>query len=619
MQEVSAAEPPKPSPECQTTASMSFSPSNVTAGSSVPQFFPNLEEAVSNFDSTAERASQNQSHINLAGPVSGSDQSDHNGPPAVTTPIKSTVLPVPVSPKAPVQNSQSHICDNAVTVENQHGLDSTTKLPVYESSQSLEIDQSCYSSVPTNQAEIKGSTPPIHMNVTSQKDKLKSGSGNTQPSTPTNKHKNHPQLKPVLGPGLVAALNAANHNNEYVMRPSKRSQTTEKPAQKSTDQSAVKMTTLDAHASQRLPSTETKASTLSEVLNKSRARAMDERALETNSRKRSRSVSSPSRKEATGSTQLTSKAPTPRRRSKRIRGNSYSSSNDQPLNDSEGHLGLFIPESSSRQQSLERGHLNSSRSDGDPLDLLIDGAHLEDEPVDPLADISQRSVSELTTAIDNVTIVPRSKPKLTGGEEVGRFVGREYGPYHFLAKDLPHDLANEVNALPEWAKDPINLRRIFESSIMTNTTHDEPHAPYIRVINDVDNEATPPFEFYYTNLMWHGENVPPPDHNNLQGCDCIGACDPRSETCACGKRQRKALTEVSGRVEGFIYDDKGRLKYQGFPIFECNDACECTEDCKNRVCSSASFIFIYHLTYRDTCIGHSAGPKCDCQYCQDSK
>ncbi|THH04749.1 hypothetical protein EW145_g5290 [Phellinidium pouzarii] len=227
-----------------------------------------------------------------------------------------------------------------------------------------------------------------------------------------------------------------------------------------------------------------------------------------------------------------------------------------------------------------RSRSRSSVSSIDPTDLL--DAQTDDGP-DSLLEQPRSPVSEITVAVDEIAIV--SKPdSYTPPADVERyFLERKYGPVYKRAVDIPKELVNEVNDMPTWSRNPDVLRQVFESVIMTNTTHDEPEAPYIRVINNIDDDPTPPFEFYYTNYLWHGEGVPPPDYDNLQGCTCIGKCNPRSKTCACVKRQKAAITATGHTWDGFVYDKDGHLREHGFPIFECNDACGCTDDCTNRV------------------------------------
>ncbi|KAI5124401.1 hypothetical protein M0805_008286 [Coniferiporia weirii] len=227
-----------------------------------------------------------------------------------------------------------------------------------------------------------------------------------------------------------------------------------------------------------------------------------------------------------------------------------------------------------------RSQSHSSTSTIDPMDLLDVRT---DDGQDSLLGQPRSPVSEITVGVDEVTII--SKPTTHSPPlEIDRyFVERDYGAVYRRAVDIPKELVNEVNDIPVWSRDPDLLRQVFESAIMTNTTHDEPNAPYIQLINNIDDDPTPPFEFYYTNHLWHGEGVPPPDYQNLQGCDCIGKCDPRSKTCACLKRQRDAFSKTDFMLDGFIYDEKGRLRMHNIPIFECNDACGCTDDCRNRV------------------------------------
>lgn len=161
-------------------------------------------------------------------------------------------------------------------------------------------------------------------------------------------------------------------------------------------------------------------------------------------------------------------------------------------------------------------------------------------------------------------------------------IAKEFANTCKLAKDIPHELQDRINALHLTARRADNVQvKLFEAAISENTADDEPFAPQIYVINDVDDELTPPYEFHYSNLMWHGKGVPRPDTENLKGCNCHGPCDPNSRTCSCVKRQQQLV--VDSGISGFIYDNKGRLRHHDYPIFECNDMCGCSDDCKNRV------------------------------------
>lgn len=118
--------------------------------------------------------------------------------------------------------------------------------------------------------------------------------------------------------------------------------------------------------------------------------------------------------------------------------------------------------------------------------------------------------------------------------------------------------------------------------IEENTAEDEPRAPKVQIIGRKNGPVTPPWEFYYTNRIVYGEGVPRSDKKLLQGCDCVGPCDPKSKTCACVQRQ---IAWTGGDSKGFLYK-KEKLLYPYYPVFECNDACECSEECMNRVSNS---------------------------------
>ena len=220
----------------------------------------------------------------------------------------------------------------------------------------------------------------------------------------------------------------------------------------------------------------------------------------------------------------------------------------------ESRIGFQDEEQRSRRRTR-------SRSSGE--NEIADGIGLIDLSVDAPKKVNRMSVS------------PQRK-----------VYGKEYAPVHALARDIPCDLANIINSMNWWERDPVLLRDVFEDAMVTNTTEDEPDAPEIRVINSIDDEPTPLFEFYYTNKVWHGEGVPPPDWENLKGCDCFGPCDPYGD-CACAKRQREIMQEHI-TLNGFVYNEKRKLKYHSFPIFECNDKCQCSDDCKNRVSEETS-------------------------------
>ncbi|GLB41169.1 putative to Structure Of The Set Domain Histone Lysine Methyltransferase Clr4 [Lyophyllum shimeji] len=153
-----------------------------------------------------------------------------------------------------------------------------------------------------------------------------------------------------------------------------------------------------------------------------------------------------------------------------------------------------------------------------------------------------------------------------------------FKPTCYFAKDLPHGLQDTINRWPEHAKRHRALVQVLQSAIQENTADDEPDAPPIEIINEVDDEPTPPWEFHYTNKIWLGEGMSPSDMTKLVSCNCMGRCDPKSKTCACVERQERIT-----HIPEFAYDSRGRVKEPDWPIFECNDLCGCGDDCRNRV------------------------------------
>ena len=149
---------------------------------------------------------------------------------------------------------------------------------------------------------------------------------------------------------------------------------------------------------------------------------------------------------------------------------------------------------------------------------------------------------------------------------------------HYSTKDIPTSLPDSINRLSAYTRRDAGIRDVFRAFMLENICDDEGSAPEIDIINEVDAEPSPVFEFHYSNRMWYGEDLTMPDYSKLKGCECIGRCDPKSRTCACARKTRSYL-----EVDGCVYEKNGRLKYPRYPIFECNDFCSCDEHCRNRV------------------------------------
>ncbi|KZS98529.1 SET domain-containing protein [Sistotremastrum niveocremeum HHB9708] len=153
------------------------------------------------------------------------------------------------------------------------------------------------------------------------------------------------------------------------------------------------------------------------------------------------------------------------------------------------------------------------------------------------------------------------------------------------AEPFPTELQDMINSMPAHCRTPQVLRAMFMAAISANTALDEPLSPDIKIENRIDDTPCPDWEFHYANKMWYGKGVPRSDPAKVQGCDCIGPCDPNSSTCTCVLRQN-AFVHLAPSFEdsnGFLYNEKGCLKHDGFPVFECNANCLCSSECQNRV------------------------------------
>ncbi|KAG5637338.1 hypothetical protein H0H81_004894 [Sphagnurus paluster] len=245
---------------------------------------------------------------------------------------------------------------------------------------------------------------------------------------------------------------------------------------------------------------------------------------------------------------------------------------------------------------------SESESSADPLDSISDplpyhrttrsSCSNSDEPANFFGDESTPStpfespVPSPSPPLDPSLPVPT---KLYGGYASVSWASYRADPTNFrprvhYAADLPHAQQDAINALPESLQRNPVMARILESTIQANTAFDEPDAPPIEVVNTVDNDPTPPWEFYYSNAMWHGKDVPPPHVEGLVSCGCRGRCDPKSKKCACIMRQQEERWKAHEVTQDFMYSATGKLKSTGgYPVFECNDMCGCGDECRNRV------------------------------------
>lgn len=245
--------------------------------------------------------------------------------------------------------------------------------------------------------------------------------------------------------------------------------------------------------------------------------------------------------------------------------------------------------------------LSSRSSSNDPMDIIPDDDDVH-TPAESLSPSHSPTPDDVSGPIPIRTY--GGFPSLnwqTFRQDIKNFI-----PKCYYAKDLPHALQDNINRWEESTRLLPQMRHVLQSAILENTADDEPDAPPIEIINNVDYEPTPPWEFHYSNKMWHTDGVPPPDVTMLTSCGCIGKCDPKSKTCTCIKRQQQYASDV---YPDFAYDKNRRLRLPGYPIFECNDLCRCDDECRNRVVQHGRTVAISMSKTRDKGWGVFAGPR----------
>ncbi|KAL1741609.1 hypothetical protein HDZ31DRAFT_45069, partial [Schizophyllum fasciatum] len=157
---------------------------------------------------------------------------------------------------------------------------------------------------------------------------------------------------------------------------------------------------------------------------------------------------------------------------------------------------------------------------------------------------------------------------------------RAQSPPYFRAKDIPHRLEDTVNYMSIRSRNQVRTLFLASSASTKNPSLHSFTPPPIRIVNDVDGDVTPPWEFHYSNVMWHHKHVPKPNRKDRVACNCIGECGTDG-SCACLQLQRK-WTKTWG-IEDFAYTPNKRLINFMQPVFECNELCGCDETCRNRV------------------------------------
>ncbi|KAL7273341.1 hypothetical protein RUND412_003807 [Rhizina undulata] len=103
---------------------------------------------------------------------------------------------------------------------------------------------------------------------------------------------------------------------------------------------------------------------------------------------------------------------------------------------------------------------------------------------------------------------------------------------------------------------------------------DKIKGPPLTLVNDVDDDPSPPLGFEFIDELRRRENVPERKIEFEWGCDCgIGGCTP--EACQCIQEMHD--NEFAYTVGGKVARDSAHF------LIECNQYCRCGPGCRNRV------------------------------------
>lgn len=194
--------------------------------------------------------------------------------------------------------------------------------------------------------------------------------------------------------------------------------------------------------------------------------------------------------------------------------------------------------------------------------------------------------NEIITKISNESLVPELSDS-DAIEQTKRFNYNDFLSYFFMmvrmrragkhqrTKDYQkvyEFLLNDMKYLQYYIARLEQLQDMHEFQQRINIVDQSKN---LHVENVVDMERPPISEFTYTNDVIPRDGIVIPDDPPV-GCVCTtekdGVCSGKSKCCP-----------ETFDAE-FAYNSRGLIRVkQGTPIFECNKACKCSENCPNRV------------------------------------
>uniref|UniRef100_A0ACD5WGS0 Uncharacterized protein n=1 Tax=Avena sativa TaxID=4498 RepID=A0ACD5WGS0_AVESA len=117
----------------------------------------------------------------------------------------------------------------------------------------------------------------------------------------------------------------------------------------------------------------------------------------------------------------------------------------------------------------------------------------------------------------------------------------------------------------KWVENPGTRGKVLHPDLSSGSEN----LP-VCLVNDVDSEKGPGLFTYITEVKYL---KPLSSLKPLQGCTCVGACQPSDSRCGC----------VQCNEGNLPYSSTGLLVCRKPMIYECGESCLCSVNCRNRV------------------------------------
>ncbi|CAL5076387.1 unnamed protein product [Urochloa decumbens] len=198
-------------------------------------------------------------------------------------------------------------------------------------------------------------------------------------------------------------------------------------------------------------------------------------------------------------------------------------------------------------QKLERGNLALERSllRGNPIRVI-------------------RSVKDLNCATGKIYIYDGLYKIKEAWTEKGKS-GFNVFKHKLLREPGQPDGIAVWKKTEKWRENPSSRDHV----ILLDISYGVENKP-ICLVNEVDDDKGPT-HFTYTTKLTYGNSLS--SMRKMQGCKCTSVCLPGDNSCSCMHRNAGDLP----------YSASGILVSRMPMLYECNDSCTCSQNCRNRV------------------------------------